>query len=500
MKQKNLLFISSLAVVAFAVRLFRIGSQSLWVDEILTLGQSIPDPGLTIWDYLKYNIHGAIHSFVVYLCHFVSMNDGWLRFPSAVAGALGVVYFYRWVQVWLGDRIATTASVLLVVHPLHVYYSQEVRNYSFLFFFAMVSNFYLHRILSKETPRHFSLYVVGIVGAALSNFAAAFLYVVHAIIYLFRKNISIRRVLRWVIVSIFILILLSPWIYRIYVVIDVARLVTPVMPGQLTTTERLRGETTVGPEAVPYLFYVYSVGFSLGPSLRELHLDATMANVLWKHWPTVLGVVLVFGVLGVAGAVHIVRCRLPWVQVGLYLFVPIIFTLLLCWQNAKAFNVRYVLLGLPAYLCLVAAGVLSVKGAWRYTTAALVLATLIFSLGNYYFNGRYAREDVRGAAREIAERAAPADCILTHTVTEVFEHYFDGPNPVHSVFAPPGTPLERVDQQVEGLFANCDTVWYLRAREWVADPEGYLVGELDRRYHQAELIELNGVTLYRYIR
>ena len=87
MKKKDSTFLLWLLAAALLLRFFRIHSQSLWVDELLTLNVSVPRPGLNIWDYLKYNIHGPLHSVVVYLFHFVSMNEGWLRTPSAVAGA-----------------------------------------------------------------------------------------------------------------------------------------------------------------------------------------------------------------------------------------------------------------------------------------------------------------------------------------------------------------------------------------------------------------------------
>ncbi len=497
MKKKNLSFLICLTVGAIAMRLFRVGGQSIWVDEMLTLSVSIPDPGLTIWDYLKYNIHGPLHSFTVYLFHFVSVNDAWLRIPSVAAGVLAVVFFYRWVQLWLGEKIARVASVLLVIHPLHIYYSQEIRNYSFLFFFAMFSSYVFHRLLEKETKRDFVLYVVGISCAALSNFTAAFLFAVHSIIYVFRmRNGKIGgRILKWAVVGVLVLVLLSPWIYRIYTFIDVTKLVTPVKPGEIATQERLRGDTTIGAEAVPYLFYVFGSGFSLGPSTRELHYDSSLAGVVRSHWLPVLWIGVLFGVLGLKGAFYTFRRGLPWVQIGLYLLVPLLLTLLLCWQNAKAFNVRYVLLSFPAFLCLAAAGVVSFGGRTRWVVCALVSITLLISAANYYFDGRYARDDVRGAVRLVEARAEPGDCILTHTVTEIVEHYFYGPNVIYSVYAPPGTAPEKVDKQVQDVFANCDTVWYIRAREWADDSNGYLLELLGQNYEISERIVLDGVTV-----
>ena len=74
------------------------------------------------------------------------------------------------------------------------------------------------------------------------------------------------------------------------------------MPGEIHTTERLRGETTVSAAAVPYAFYTFSAGFTLGPSLRELHEDASMPAVIRRHGPVVGWVALLFPVVSTASA------------------------------------------------------------------------------------------------------------------------------------------------------------------------------------------------------
>jgi uncharacterized membrane protein len=413
-------FLLALVIAALALRLFRIGAQSLWIDEIFTINVSNPHEGLHIWDYLKYNIHGPLHSFVVYLFHFVSMNDGWLRVPSALAGAATVVVLYRWVRLWLGERVARVAAVLLVIDPLHVYYSQEVRNYSFLLFFGLLATYYLHRLLIQENRRYFAFYSLAMAATALCNFTAAFLYAAHTLIFLLRRTTSFQRVRHWLLSALVITVLISPWLYRVYVVIDFGRLATPVVPGQIENTQRLRGETTFSAAGVPYAFYAFSSGYSFGPSLRELHSDVTIGSVVREHAAGVLWVAVLFGVLALLGVRNLLLRAGPWGQLFLYIAVPFVLTLILSWQNAKAFNVRYVLFAMPPYLCLIALGIEGLRPPARFVALLLVVATAAVSLGNYYFNGRYAREDMRAAARAVEQDVAPGDCIIAPTVFEVF--------------------------------------------------------------------------------
>ncbi len=494
-------FIIAMVILAGILRLYRLGNQSLWIDEIFTFAVSSPKTGLNIWDYLKYNLHGPLHSLIVYLFQLVSKSDAWLRLPSALAGTASVYLFYRWIDVWLGRNIARVSALLLAIHPLHIHYSQELRNYGFLILFAMMANFFFHRSLGdEERQRNWFFYVVTLALSALSNFTAAFLYTAHTLIYFLRKGIKKSTVLRWILVSVAVLVLISPWVYRIYKVIDVSALVTPVMPGQLSTTERLRGETTVTFTALPYTAYTFSVGFSMGPSLRELHREHTLVRVIADHALVVVWVGLLFGTLLIYGAVILARRRRELLETGIYLLFPIILTLLLCWQNAKAFNVRYVLLSLPLYLSLVSTALSALPKRLVAVVWFCVMTTICASVGNYYYNARYAKEDLRSAANYIESHADSEDCLLVPTVKEVFKHYYDGTNPVYEVYAPAGTPKERVEDRLTDLFARCNSYWYIRAREWVDDPDNYLIDILSERSVPVESVDFTGVRLIRFIK
>jgi uncharacterized membrane protein len=489
-------FILVLVVLAGALRFIHLGSQSIWVDEMLTIGQSTPKEGYSIWQLLAHNIHGPLHSLVVYLFRLAHDGDAWLRVPSAVAGVAAVPVFYRWALRYLERIPARFAAVLLAVHPLHIHYSQEVRNYAFVFLFGLLACVAFERLGNRYGPRRTAAYILAVAASALSNFTAAFLFAVHTAIYFFRAGMSGASVRRWAVIAVAVVVLISPWVYRIYTYIDVSRLVTPVVPGQLDSTERLRGETTVSWTALPYAAYSFSVGFTLGPSLRELHHEPTMSAVLRRHWPTVAWTAVLFGSLFMAGVGALRRDRRRWGELGLYLTVPVFLTLLLNWQNAKAFNVRYVLLALPAYLCFIAAGVSACAQRWRMIAAQACVLTMLLSLGHYYYDGRYEKEDVRSAIRYVEGRMESDGmdaCVFAPTVFNVARRYRSGGEGVYHVFARPWLPKPRVDAQLAPMFEACDSLWYVRARPWVDDYDGHVSRSLESRYQVAEQARFDGV-------
>jgi uncharacterized membrane protein len=490
------IFVASLVALSLLLRLYRIGAQSLWIDEMLTIGVSCPREGLNIWSYLKFNIHGPLHSFVVYLFHLISQNDGWLRVPGALAGTATVYYLYRWVRLWIGVPAARIGAVLMAVHPLHIHYSQELRNYAFLLFFGVMACYFFERMQRDGGRRFWVRYILAIVCAALSNFTAAFLFATHTVLYFARFRINRATVTRWAIVSVVVLVLISPWVYRVYKIIDVSDLVTPVAPGQIDDSRRLRGETTFTLAAIPYMVYTFCAGFSLGPSTRDLHMDTSAAYLLENHAIPLIWVVVLFGGLFVWGLFRSVVGRSPWKEMLLYLCLPVLFTIVLNWQNAKAFNVRYVLTAFPSFLCFLAVGLAAFTVRARITVATAVLATLLWSDGNYFHNGRYAREDVRAAVGYVEGRIAPDECIFAPTVSNIVRRYYGGMETVHSVYNPPGYSRERLDTRLEVIFAECNSVWYLRSRPWVDDADGYVLETCRSRYRQSDVIYFDGVELF----
>jgi hypothetical protein len=489
--------LAALILLAAALRLFRLGHQSLWIDEMLTLIVATPKPGYPIWQLLRHNIHGPLHTFVVFLFRSVSTADAWLRLPSALAGMASVVLLYLWIRRRFGERVATWSALLFAVNPLHVFYSQELRNYAFLVFFVLAACVQLDRLGDRWSKARAFGFAACVAAAVLSNFSATFAFLALALTFFRRSGWSRRSLLRWTAVTLVVMALISPWISRVTTYIDFGRLATPILPGDLEVSERLRGETTFRPEAVPYAAFAYSVGFSLGPSLRELHEDASLGGVLGHHGPLVGWVALLFGGLVIAGVRRAMREGKGGevVEISMYIVIPLVATLLLNWQNAKAFNVRYVIVGLPVYTALLALGAAASAGWMARGAGVLALLTSLASLGNYYFDPTYAKEDVRDAVRGVERRQYGDECIFAPTVWQLVGHYQTRDTPVLYAFRSPEALRQR---QMKELFERCHAFWYLRARPWVADPDGRMDAEIESRCRRTESFEVPGVSVVRY--
>lgn len=132
--------------VAFGLRMFRLGDQPLWSDEIYSVAVARHSvSGVAGWVYRDN--HPALYWFVLYpIVHLLGDGELLVRFPSALIGTLTVALTYAAGREILNSRrVGVFAALWLTVSPIHVVYSQEARMYALLAMFGIASGLLLHR-------------------------------------------------------------------------------------------------------------------------------------------------------------------------------------------------------------------------------------------------------------------------------------------------------------------------------------------------------------------
>ena len=121
----------ALTVLAAALRLPTLGSQSLWLDEALTGRLARGSLG----DLLHRVATEEANPPLFYLFEWVwtrvaGTSEVALRLPSALFGIALVPVAFAIGRRLGGQRAAVALAALVAVHPLLVYYSQEARGYA----------------------------------------------------------------------------------------------------------------------------------------------------------------------------------------------------------------------------------------------------------------------------------------------------------------------------------------------------------------------------------
>ncbi|MBC7223368.1 MAG: glycosyltransferase family 39 protein, partial [Anaerolineae bacterium] len=174
-----------LCLLALALRVHRLEAQSLWYDEGVTAyltTLSLPD--LTAWT--ADDIQPPLYYYAVWLwVRLAGTGEFALRFPSVLAGMLAVPCL-----AWVGRRVAGSrraglvAGLLVAVSPLHLWYAQEARNYTWVTLLCLAASGLLWARLQgggARTWRGWLPYVALMASAVYTHYFAFFVLAFHAL-------------------------------------------------------------------------------------------------------------------------------------------------------------------------------------------------------------------------------------------------------------------------------------------------------------------------------
>jgi hypothetical protein len=231
----------------------------------------------------------------------------------------------------------------------------------------------------------------------------------------------------------------------------------------------LRGSTTMHPAAVPFALHAFAVGFSFGPSLRELRAEPG-AGPVRRHAAEVAAVAGVFGTLGVLGLFALARRRVLLDGV-LWLAAPALVVVYFAGQNFKVFNPRYLSVSVPAFLLVLAAGWADRGPRGRWILGAAVAAIWGLSLHHHYFDPAYAREDYRSALASVRERIGAGEQVLAVGAMEPVD-YYGRDLPVRHLWLGFAADSARLEHRLGEVLSRANGTWVVLSRSEDLDPAG----------------------------
>ncbi len=143
-------WLAAMLLLALALRVHRLGGQSLWYDEAVTAQVSAQGLAeLTRWT--ADDIQPPLYYYAVAGWTRLAGRSGWaLRFPSAFFGVLTVALLWAAAQRLFGRGrrgrwAAGIAGLLAALSPLYIYYAQEARMYTLLTGLGVLAGYALLR-------------------------------------------------------------------------------------------------------------------------------------------------------------------------------------------------------------------------------------------------------------------------------------------------------------------------------------------------------------------
>ncbi|KPJ60354.1 MAG: hypothetical protein AMJ46_07225 [Latescibacteria bacterium DG_63] len=484
-----------LLVVAAALRVYHLSSQSIWVDEMLTLSSSgitAPLSAIDIFD----NLHGPLHSMILFLWTRVAGDSEFaLRVPSVLFSVLSLIVIYRLILKLSDSKTALVALALMAISPFHLWYGQEARNYSLLLLLSALSFDSYLSLLSEPGRTNFGKYVLFTFAAFLSNMSMAFLVIVQDLLFFFSpRKLSFRNL---VLAHILIALLLLPWLKGMFERVEFHRLLkTEPYP----ETQFLRGETTFSPLAVPYTCYVFSVGYSLGPGLRELHESAGIAGFS-RHLSVLIPAAACFSLAFLFGLISLRKRKKLMLLLLLWLLVPLAIVSLFAVKNFKPFNPRYVMVAFPAYMLIVAEGLrLRTLAFLRVVLVAAIVVVTIISLWNYYHVPEYQKDDFRAAAGVLNAEVTPGDVVFAEGTYEPLIYYCRDTLPILPLFPELISDEHELESYVLKEAEEADRIWLVTSRLWNLDPEKRVLAQFTKLFGAEKELHFEGVDLTLFLK
>jgi mannosyltransferase len=483
--------LASVLALYFLLAFYRIDGQSLWGDEVLSLKYASPFGSFfsgSIW----FRGQGPLYFALLHLWAKVGTSEMILRSLATVFGGCGLCLVYILGLRLFGRAAAVTSAVLFATSPFVVWYSQEVRYITLMVASSLLAMLTFHLVLCSTRRSRWIAYGISLIlcfAAFVSNIflcAAQGLYLVCSPSrrYLFRK---------WLRYQALVLILFVWWANDGHfwnlgghwrdVYLEITEKTDRNSDSPLERSKGLSsgGSREFTPAVLPYTFFAFSSGFSLGPSTEELHTSRSVA-ALAPHALVLSALLVLFGGLFLVGIIDIWR-RQPdtGLLVTLWLAVPMLVVFGISGLTDMTYNVRYVAMTFPAFVFIVVSGVLKFK--LPVVRSALVCAVILVNgvaLANYYYDSRYAREDARAAARYLASSAHSGDLILVLGSPTALRHYYKGNQPIVKWNGSAGANGPVVSQRLQKLKEDRGRLWIVAVRWWEADPKGNLKRALER--------------------
>ena len=206
-------YLFSITLIGILLRLYRLGSHSFWLDEADSVKIVRVILGIDPSGNWSLQLSRPFYYLLLTPFYLLSQSEWSLRLVSAIAGILAILILYIFgSRVW-NKRIGLLAALLLAVSPFHIYYSQELRSYTWVMLLSILGFYFSCRALEGNRNRDYFGMIAAFLTGIYTHIYTLFPLVIVNLHYLFecKKHRSCFRKL--VFSNLLILILGAPIFY-----------------------------------------------------------------------------------------------------------------------------------------------------------------------------------------------------------------------------------------------------------------------------------------------
>ncbi|MEZ5334858.1 MAG: glycosyltransferase family 39 protein [Methanolobus sp.] len=471
----ELQLIFAITCLAAFLRIYHLGAESLWLDEVTTYIIS-SNSFSGIIETTSGDVHPPLYYILVHFFLIGGSSEFILRLPSMLMGVLSIPILYMLATRLFSPKEGLISSFLLSISLMHIYYSQEARMYSMLLFLSLCSMYFFYLALEDNKKIYWIVFIVFTTLNIYTHYFGFFIFPIEIIFYLLtglsfsgqsksKYPIEIKDPSKLKIFLLSVLVVVLLIIPRIQVFFEQA-------------ASRVGGEVTWGlgqSSFIPVLLSRFTT-FSASPSVLFLILFAA-------------------GIIAV-----ILHNKKQALLLGLWFILPILVSFYLA--AVMPFQPRYLIFVLPAFLMLVARGITAIPPLFisepqhsgkkrnefkngsnkkQVFLAALIVSLLLLvsagSLAAYYSTPQ--KNDWREVSRIIESNTQQGDVVvpLPSYISKPLKYYYDNSSE-GTYIETTGYTHEELDLIVAQTAPN-KVIFVLTGDINAADPRGIAVSWLE---------------------
>jgi uncharacterized membrane protein len=366
-------------LLGFSLRVVNI-NQSLWLDEAIStvVAKDYSFLGI-IFEFIKGDNHPPLFYLILKIWgNLFGFSDITLRFLPILFGTLTILFTYLFLKKLFDKKIAFLGSFLLTISPLHIYYSQEIRMYPILSFWAILLMYlFIFLVTERAKTIYWWLFAVLLIVLMATDYVGVFLLPVFLLIAYKEKFITKKFVLAFLP----LIIVFISWIPIFWAQSETAKIQLSSLPGWRS----LAGGANLKEVMVLWMKFVLGrisfypkIGYYLIVSLFSIPVIITLYKAhfnkkniwLWIYFLTPL--------------------------IGSFLFSFII----------PVFNYFRFIYVLPAFYGLIAVGLFNLKNRTnQLILISLIIIGNIIGTGIYFFDQSNQREQWRQSVEYIEQQS-----------------------------------------------------------------------------------------------
>lgn len=485
------LLVILIIAIAALLRLYRLDSQSFWIDEGYSVWSaqtfSLIDPATS------YSSDTPLYPFVLRQWMKLFDTDFGIRLLSVIFGVAAVPIIFFLGRSVFNNTVGITSALFLALSPFHIKYSQEVRVFSMFFFFLLFGIYVIVKLAKEEKMVYWLGYILSGALMLYSHGTAAFYLVLLNIFFLiFGWPLKIHVLKKMILANLIIVLFFLPWIPKYLIIAKNASWYAPVpTPGDLINTVVSFTALSIPPPSemlrahfgIPIGFQVPSIVWSL--SFIGLFIYSLYTAIRFKKKELLAFIAFLIGAIG-----------------GMYVISVTI---------QSIYGDRQLLPALIPVSFLVTSPLLFItsKIHRKFIVLLLIVSFFILTLSGFYYFRYPIKQNWKGATEHIYRAHKDQDLIIFNTNGNIhlfiFERYL--PDKYAEIpklhitdmigYENKTVKPEDIESIIERI-SSAKRIWLVLSHVKSIDPDGLVLSWFEQHYRAVDRLRFNGLKVNLY--